>query len=89
MKEITINCATIASMAEIHEILARELNFPQWYGRNLDALHDCLGDIGEDTAVIVTDMGSADENGRRILTVLWDSARENPHLSLYLAAKMA
>ncbi|MBQ7939848.1 MAG: barstar family protein [Clostridia bacterium] len=72
-----------------HDALAEAFGFPAYYGRNLDALHDCLGDIGEDTAVIVTDMGSADENGRRILTVLWDSARENPHLSLYLAAKMA
>lgn len=72
-----------------HDALAEAFGFPTYYGRNLDALHDCLGDIGEDTAVIVTDMGSADENGRRILTVLWDSARENPHLSLYLAAKMA
>ena len=72
-----------------HDDLAEAFGFPAYYGRNLDALHDCLGDIGEDTAVIVTDMGSADENGRRILTVLWDSARENPHLSLYLAAKMA
>ena len=72
-----------------HDALAEAFGFPAYYGRNLDALNDCLGDIGEDTAVIVTDMGSADENGRRILTVLWDSARENPHLSLYLAAKMA
>lgn len=71
-----------------HDALAEAFGFPAYYGRNLDALHDCLGDIGEDTAVIVTDMGSADEAGRRILTVLWDSARENPHLSLYLAAKM-
>ena len=72
-----------------HDALAEAFGFPAYYGRNLDALHDCLGDIGEDTAVIVTDMGSADENGRRILTVLADSCRENPHLSLYLAAKMA
>ena len=72
-----------------HDALAEAFGFPAYYGRNLDALNDCLGDIGEDTAVIVTDMGSADENSRRILTVLWDRARENPHLSLYLAAKMA
>ena len=69
-----------------HDALAEAFGFPAYYGRNLDALNDCLG---EDTAVIVTDMGSADETGRRILTVLADSCRENPHLSLYLAAKMA
>ncbi len=84
-----MKCVFLQGDALTHDALAEAFGFPAYYGRNLDALHDCLGDIGEDTAVIVTDMGSADENGRRILTVLWDSARENPHLSLYLAAKMA
>ena len=45
MKQITINCAAIGTMAELHEILARELDFPDWYGRNLDALHDVLTSI--------------------------------------------
>lgn len=72
-----------------HDILAEAFGFPAYYGRNLDALHDCLTEIGEDTAVIVTDMGSAEETGRRMLSVFADACRENPHLSLYLAARMA
>ena len=51
MKEITINCAKVASMAEIHDLLSRELNFPGWYGRNLDALHDMLTGICEETHI--------------------------------------
>ena len=81
MKEITINCATIASMAEIHEILARELNFPQWYGRNLDALHDCLTDLSADTAIILADAAKADP---RLIAVLRDASGENPHLRIYI-----
>ncbi len=32
----------------LHGILADLLEFPDWYGRNLDALHDCLTDIQEE-----------------------------------------
>ena len=31
----------------LHEVLAQELQLPEWYGRNLDALHDCLEDFPE------------------------------------------
>ena len=29
----------------LHGILAAQPEFPDWYGRNLDALHDCLTDM--------------------------------------------
>ena len=71
-----------------HPVLAEAFDFPAWYGGNLDALHDCLTEIGEDTAIVITDMGEADESGRRILSVITDSAGENPRLRVYLAARM-
>ena len=71
-----------------HPALAEAFHFPAWYGGNLDALHDCLTEIGEDTAIVITDMGEADEVGRRILSVITDSAGENPHLQVYLAARV-
>ena len=48
MKIVLLNGAEIT-----HEILAEKLGFPPYYGRNLDALHDCLTDIAEDTAIIL------------------------------------
>ena len=35
----------------LHTILAQSLNFPEWYGKNLDALYDCLTDIQEETEI--------------------------------------
>ena len=64
-----------------HEILARELHFPPYYGRNLDALHDCLTDVSADTAIILADSANADP---RLIAVLRDSAEENPHLRVYV-----
>lgn len=37
----------------LHDILADALGFPDWYGRNLDALYDCLTDIHEETEIRV------------------------------------
>lgn len=32
----------------MHDDFARTLDFPGYYGRNLDALNDCLGDLSSD-----------------------------------------
>ena len=45
MRKITIDCKTIADRTDMHECLARELDFPDWYGKNLDALYDCLTEL--------------------------------------------
>ena len=40
-----IDCSGILSARQLHEKLSRLLIFPEWYGHNLDALHDCLTDL--------------------------------------------
>ena len=72
-----------------HDALAQAFGFPEYYGRNLDALHDCLCEIGEETAIVMTDMDEENPQARRFLDVLADSARENPRLSLYVAVQIA
>lgn len=84
MREIVINCAQIASMAEIHEILARELSFPEWYGKNLDALHDMLTGIPQDTRLNFLHFPALPFPSAGLLRVLRDSERENPHLEISL-----
>jgi len=45
MKTVIIDGKTILSKEDLHEHIARELDFPEYYGRNLDALFDCLSEI--------------------------------------------
>ena len=72
-----------------HDVLSEAFGFPSYYGRNLDALHDCLCEIGEKTAIVMTDMDEENPQARPFLDVLADSARENPRLSLYVAVQIA
>jgi RNAse (barnase) inhibitor barstar len=39
------NCADWQMEDNLHETLATQLAFPAYYGRNLDALNDCLSDL--------------------------------------------
>ncbi|RAP53607.1 MAG: ribonuclease inhibitor [Methanosphaera sp. rholeuAM270] len=49
MKYITLDGKRIKK--ERHDYLKKELNFPDYYGRNLDALYDCLTEIGVETEI--------------------------------------
>ena len=52
-----IDGAAIETRDQLHDTLARQLSFPAYYGRNLDALFDCLTDLTEDTEAAVIEMG--------------------------------
>lgn len=42
---ITLDCRMLAKRREAHEYLAEKLDFPEYYGKNLDALYDCLSGV--------------------------------------------
>ena len=74
------NCETL------HRVLAAGLQFPDWYGGNLDALHDCLTEINQPTELVIrggdaleTALGSYAAAFRRVLT---DSAAQNDALTV-------
>lgn len=47
MKHCILDGEAIGTREQLHEILQRELELPEWYGRNLDALYDSLTDSHE------------------------------------------
>ena len=74
------NCETL------HRVLAAGLQFPDWYGGNLDALHDCLTEINQPTELVIrggdaleTALDSYAAAFRRVLT---DSAAQNDALTV-------
>ena len=47
IREIDFPGTDDESRAALHAFLARELDFPPYYGANLDALNDCLEELDE------------------------------------------
>lgn len=86
MKQIFVNCAVFTSRDNFHDMISRELALPAWYGRNLDALHDCLSTISEPTHLILQNWQAAEEAlghyASLIRTVLLHTEDENIHFHL-------
>ncbi len=55
MEIILLDGRRMTSRPEAHTYLAEALRFPSYYGRNLDALADCLSELGPEITVILSD----------------------------------
>ena len=85
MKTITLELANIETVRALHIYLQYMLSFPAYYGRNLDALHDLMTDVSEDTRIILRTAGARGETAAylpRLMQVLHDCAQENPRLTI-------
>ncbi|MDO4489043.1 MAG: barstar family protein, partial [Eubacteriales bacterium] len=51
MRKIILDFYKINTKEAAHDYLAEKLGFPEYYGKNLDALYDCLTEIAEPTAI--------------------------------------
>lgn len=61
---------------EGHDYLMKALNLPDYYGKNLDALYDCLTEMECDIELI-----NAGEVDRDIIDTFFDAAAENQFLT--------
>ncbi len=79
---MTLHLEQCFDTEQLHTYLKEQLHFPEYYGRNLDALHDCLSEIPRDTHITVT--GSEDflkrfgQYGQTVLEILKDLKLERP-----------
>lgn len=86
MIELKLDASNVTSRGELHDVFAQTLSLPDWYGRNLDALHDCLTEQSADVRITVAAaelIGTLGERYvRNLLRLLRDCAEENPHVTL-------
>ena len=87
MRRIIIDGAYVESMEKLHDMLKFSLDLPAWYGRNLDALYDCLtGELKGKTVIVVrheemlAELGGG--RGEALLSVLRDADEESRRLKV-------
>ena len=86
MKTAILNACEVPDKKTLHAALAAQLDFPDWYGGNLDALYDLLSVSSLPCAVVIRDAPALEaalgEYARRLLRVLTDVCIANPAVSL-------
>ena len=81
MLERCVDERDFARPAELMDYLQRKLDFPAWFGGNLRALNDCLGDISEPTRItIIRRDPTPDTWFDRATIVIVRAALENDYL---------
>lgn len=89
IRQVLVEENALADAAAFHARMQDELGFPAYYGRNLSALADCLGDIDAPTRLALVpsqpDAGAPDASAAwfsKAAGVARRVARENPNLEV-------
>ena len=81
--KVIINCENLPNRKQAHEYLAQMLDFPEYYGKNLDALFDCLTELNDCTIVLKgAEALFQDSYGAKVRKVMEKAAKSNPGLKL-------
>ena len=56
-KNVVLDFREVQYYPEIHRIIKKALDLPEWYGENWDALWDCLTDIIDEEELTVEILG--------------------------------
>ncbi|MDO4615828.1 MAG: barstar family protein [Lachnospiraceae bacterium] len=84
MKKIMLDLREAVDREEVHARIAEMFSFPEYYGRNLDALYDCLTELSEDTCVGIYGSDEASAYEKRVICVFREAERENGHLCVFV-----
>ena len=82
MMRVVLDALRLQRKDEAHKYLREALNFPEYYGGNLDALHDCLTELDDTVLEFVNADKVSGGYFARVMGVFKDSAEENHGLKI-------
>ena len=81
MKQISLDGNVLADASSVHDYLKQQFAFPDYYGKNFDALYDCLTDLD---GVEIT-INAPSEDGaifQKVIRIFKAAAIANNHIQL-------
>ena len=87
MRKIVFDSSHVESIDQLHSELSRSLDFPDYYGANLDALYDCLsGDVALPLRIIWKNYNitrlKLGKDAEKVLKGMKDFAKEEPDFTI-------
>lgn len=85
---VTVRCIDCTQMTDrdaLHTYLKETLGLPEYYGKNLDALFDCLTELDQPIRLEISNpdcLISLGHYGEALISTFRDAALENPNLEL-------
>lgn len=80
---ILLDAAQMVTRESAHRYLAVQLGLPDYYGKNLDALYDCLTDLENAEISFLNPEMAENSYFEQILEVFLEAATDNPGLILH------
>ena len=71
---IRLDANKLQTKTDAHPYLKEMLSFPDYYGKNLDALYDCLCEIGIETQIVLV---NSSEVSKDVIDTFVDASAEN------------
>ncbi len=88
MRKIAIDADRITDKQSMADYMDEMFSFPEYFGRNLDALADLLSEEEEETLITIDHLNLAkiclSDYAYRTLRVLLEAANENPNITIEL-----
>ena len=78
MKSVILDAKKMVEKEKMHDYLAKKFDLPEYYGKNLDALFDCLCEINEPTLIKLKNEDALQGDTKESLVALfYDVCAEN------------
>ena len=89
MEIIILDGRKMTGFDDFHDYLKRVMRFPSYYGRNLDALADCLSELGSHVTVILNNADAMKAAlgvyGDRVIRVFSDISSESSSFNFIIS----
>ena len=86
MKYVFIGKETVTNISDVYDLFANAFDFPDYFGRNLDALYDCLTDASEQALIVLADKeylcDILGEKAQALFDTIYDAAESSAHLAV-------